>query len=167
MRVCGPTNECACACAFVLSEQGRRGHVEPRREGEGGPPGFVSPGSFDRSGNNTSAPAVSASGIGVAGALNPVAGVVPPAAANNSLAGGFRDRERGPLRESIKGRALNTPKCSMKSFLAVDSCLRFTSRFPWSLTVRDDAHPLSRMVVSGAVTIISHVFGRRDAWRSV
>lgn len=129
MRVCGPTNECACACAFVLSEQGRRGHVEPTREGEGGPPGFVSPGSFDRSGNNTSVPTVSASGIGVAGALNPGAGVVPPAAANNSLAGGFRERERRPLRESIKGRALNTPKCSMKSFLAVATCLRFTSRF--------------------------------------
>ncbi|CAM6026159.1 unnamed protein product [Sphagnum balticum] len=89
--------------ASAAAAYGRRGHVEPTREGEGGPPGFVSPGSFDRSGNNTSAPAVSASGIGVAGALNPGAGVVPPAAANNSLAGGFRDRERRPLRESIKG----------------------------------------------------------------
>ncbi|CAM6048518.1 unnamed protein product [Sphagnum compactum] len=86
--------------ASAAAAYGRRGHVEPTREGEGG---FVSPGSLDRSGNTTSAPAVSASGIGVAGALNPGAGVVPPAAANNSLAGGFRDRERGPLRESIKG----------------------------------------------------------------
>jgi hypothetical protein len=164
VRVCGPTNECACALLLFSLNRADAGTLNQREKEKEGRQGLLV---FVRSDNNTSAPAVSASGIGVAGALNPGAGVVPPAAANNSLAGSFRDRERRPLRESIKGRALNTPKCSMKSFLAVASCLRFTPRFLWSLRVSDDAHPLSRMVVSGAVTIISHVFGRRDVWRSV